>query len=117
MSLTPGIAVDIVSADCLGGHRLRLTFSDGHVTTVDFGPFLRAAQHPQTGKFLEASLFRKFSLVYGNLVWGDHEMCFPVDDLYEGKIEHREEFGGNLAVAENRAEYIVKEPKRRRKKP
>jgi hypothetical protein len=100
MSLSLGIAVDIVSADYLGDHRLRLTFSDGHVTTVDFGSFLRTALHPDIAKYCDESLFCAFTLAYGNLVWGDHELCFPIEDLYAGKLDHRNDANGVLAVAE-----------------
>ncbi|MEI6210271.1 MAG: DUF2442 domain-containing protein [bacterium] len=115
MSLTPGDAVDIVRAVYLGGYRLHLTFSDGHVTTVDFGPFLRASMQPQTVKYREESLFQKFAIVYGNLVWGDHEMCFSIEDLYGANIECPKEIDCGLAVAECRAEYTVARRKPRTK--
>jgi hypothetical protein len=25
---------------------------------------------------------------YGDLVWGDYELCFPVKDLYANQISH-----------------------------
>ncbi len=109
MSLSPGIAVDIVRAEYLGGHRLRLTFSDGHVTTVDFGSFLRTALHPDVAKYCDESLFRAYTLAYGNLVWGDHELCFPIEDLYAGRIDHRDDADGVQAVAETHAAYIEEE--------
>ncbi len=105
MSLSPGIAVGIVRADYLGGHALRLTFSDGHITTVDFSPFLRAAMHPDIARYCDESLFRTFTLAYGNLVWGDHGLCFPIEDLYAGKINHRDAANGDLTVAETRTAY------------
>ena len=81
---------------------------------VDFGPFLHATLQSQTGKFRDESLFRTFSIVYGNLVWGDDEMCFPIEDLYEGKID-RNEIGDRVwAVAETRAEYGTNKAKRRK---
>ena len=108
MSLSLGIAVGIVRADYMGGLRLTLTFSDGHVTTVDFGSFLRLALHPDIAKYCDESLFRTFTLVYGNLVWGDHELCFPIEDLYEGQVDHRKAVDGILAVAETRTAYSAR---------
>jgi hypothetical protein len=30
--------------------------------------------------------FKKFKIIDGNLMWNDYEMIFPLEDLYEGKI-------------------------------
>ena len=111
MSLKRGIAVDIVKADYLGRHRLELTFGDGHVSTIDFGPFLRGSLNPETRRFLAESLFKDFSLTHGNLVWGDYEMCFPIEDLYEGRIGRKEPAA--LAVAEEPGRYVTKRGKSR----
>jgi len=37
-------------------------------------------------KYLDKKLFRKFKIDYGDIIWNDYEMCFPIWDLYEGKI-------------------------------
>ena len=108
MNLAIGVAADIVRVDRLGRYRLELTFSDGHVSTVDFGPFLRGSLNPETRRFLDETRFQRFSLTHGNLVWGDHEMCFPIEDLYEGRIGQERAAGGTLAVAEKRSEYGTK---------
>ena len=105
MKLAAGIAVDIVAAESVGRHCLKVTFSDGHVSTVDFGPFLRTSLNPETSQFLNERRFKKFTLAHGNLVWGDYEMCFPLEDLYEGAIGRGEASRRVLAVAEQRAEY------------
>lgn len=39
-----------------------------------------------TKNYLVESNFKKFRLEYGDLLWGDYEMCFPIWDLYTGKI-------------------------------
>lgn len=39
-----------------------------------------------TKKYLDKNLFQSFSLEYGDLIWNDYEMCFPIWDLYEGDI-------------------------------
>jgi Protein of unknown function (DUF2442) len=108
VSLKEGIAVGIARVKRLGGHRLELTFSDGHVSSVDFGPFLRSSLNPETRQFLDAKRFRQFSLVHGNLVWGDYEMCFAIEDLYEGRIACGKSADKALAVAETRVEYTTK---------
>jgi len=113
MKLTSGVAVDIVTAESVGRHRLRLTFSDGHVSTVDFGEFLRRSLNPETREFLKEAKFKKFSLVHGNIMWGDYRMCFSVEDLYNGTISTGRPAGQRLAVAEDRADYVARKPRRK----
>jgi hypothetical protein len=127
MSLRAGTAVDVVAAERVGQYRLKLTFSDGHASEVDVGPFLRGSLNPETRRFLDDRLFGKFSLADGNLVWGDYALCFPIEDLYSGQIDHRVPANGHaaqgtpypqpsarkLAVAEPRARYGARRTARR----
>lgn len=101
MKLEPAIEVDIVRAEAAGGYQLRLFFSDGHVQLVEFGPFLENSLNLETRQFLEAEQFKTYRLDNGNLVWGDYEMCFPLEDLYEGCLAGKHV----LAVAEEKSEY------------
>ncbi len=39
-----------------------------------------------TRKYIDKELFKNFSIVYGEIVWNDYDMCFPIWNLYEGKI-------------------------------
>jgi hypothetical protein len=39
-----------------------------------------------TRKFLDINEFKKFKIEYGDLVWNDYELCFPIIDLYEDNI-------------------------------
>jgi len=100
-----GVDTSIVTAKHLGGYRLQLTFSDRHVSVVDFRPFLSASLNPETRRFLNAQRFRQFAVKYGNVVWGDYTMCFPIEDLYSGNIGIAESVVRQLAVAEEKAEY------------
>jgi hypothetical protein len=113
VSLAKGIAVDILRVGDVGRYRLELTFSDGHVSIIDFGPFLRGSLSPETRRFLDEKQFRSYSMTHGNLVWGDYEMCFPIEDLYEGQIGQEEPAGNALAVAERRSEYVTKKSARK----
>lgn len=85
-----------------GSCSLEITFSDGHVQKVDFEPFLRQA-HPELKKYLKEKEFTRVSVEYGNLVWGDYEMYFPIDALYTGKLMPAE--SELLKVAEEREKY------------
>ena len=78
--------VDVVRADYVDGYRLRVVFSDGHESTVDFGPFLTSSRHPDVRKFLDAAQFAQFTVRDGDLMWGDYDMIFPVADLYRGSV-------------------------------
>jgi hypothetical protein len=63
-----------------------LRFSDGRIVTVDFEPFLRRSRHPDVRKYLDPESFQSYRLEHGDLMWGDFELCFPIADLYEGRI-------------------------------
>ncbi len=78
--------IEIVKAEYKDQLRLHLWFSDGVETIVDFKPFIDKARHPLFRKYRDVNEFRKFRILYGNLNWNDYEMCFPIADLYEGKI-------------------------------
>lgn len=65
---------------------INIKFSDGVERNIDFGDFLKNAKNPMTKKYLDKELFKTFSVDYGDLNWNDFEMCFPLWDLYEGKI-------------------------------
>jgi Protein of unknown function (DUF2442) len=101
MSLESGQEVNIVSAEPAGGYRLWLTFSDSYKTLVDFAPLLERSMNPQTQQFLEMDKFLSFRLEWGNLVWGDYDLCFPIEELYEGRAG----FSTQLAVAEEKMTY------------
>lgn len=80
--------LEIRKADYLSGYRLRLVFNDEAIRVVDFEPFLRHARNPLIREYLDLSLFKDFSIVYGDLIWHDYALCFPISDLYEGNLEH-----------------------------
>ena len=85
MSQTP---INIVAAETAGNYRLRLTFDDGLEQTVDFKPFLTHARHPDIRVYLDPAKFSAFRIEYGELVWGDYDLCFPIIDLYRNQLEH-----------------------------
>jgi Protein of unknown function (DUF2442) len=81
--------VDILTILCAtytGGYRIELTFSDGVVRIVDFERFLRAAKNPMARKYLDLTAFQLFALDNGDLQWNDFELCFQLENLYEGKM-------------------------------
>jgi hypothetical protein len=78
--------IEIIRAEYRDGHRIHLWFNDGTERVADFRSFLCRARHPSFKKYLNVDEFKKFKIIYGNLDWNDCEMCFPVADLYEGKI-------------------------------
>ncbi len=101
MNLEPGIEVNIVQVEPAGGYRLWLSFSDNHKTLVDLAPVLECSMNTQTRQFLDTERFLSFRLEWGNIVWGDYEMCFPIEELYEGRAGIAPE----LAVAEEKMNY------------
>ena len=83
--------LEIVRAEYLSGYKIRLAFNDGMVRVMDFEPFLRQAMNPDITKYRQLRNFKKFHLHYGDLMWGDFEMIFPIMDLYRGNILKGEE--------------------------
>lgn len=78
--------IEIKSADYVEDYKIKLVFNTGKSRTIDFGSFLKSSLNPMIRKYVKLSNFKNFSIKYGDLVWGDYEMCFPIWDLYEGKI-------------------------------
>ena len=80
--------INVASAEFLGDYRLRLIFDDGTEQEVDFKPFLTRSHHPDIRAYLDPVKFASFRIEYGELVWGDYELCFPIIDLYRNQLEH-----------------------------
>ena len=78
----------IVAAELAGDYRLRLTFDDGMEQVVDCKPFLAHSRHPDIRVYLDPAMFSTFRIEYGDLVWGDYDLCFPIIDLYRNQLEH-----------------------------
>lgn len=81
--------INIVSARQVGDYGIHLAFSDGFEQLVDFRQFLSNSMHPDIRLWLIPQKFSSFRIEYGELVWGDYELCFPVIDLYRNQIDHR----------------------------
>ena len=81
--------INIVRAELAGDFRLHLTFDDGHEQVVDFFPFLSRSSHPDIRAWLSPSRFAEFRIEFGELVWGDHDLCFPMIDLYQNCIDRQ----------------------------
>jgi hypothetical protein len=86
VTLPQGAVIDIVRAEQASGYKLKLYFSDGAERMIDFEPFLRASRNPMIREYLDPKKFANFRLEYGELVWDDYGLCFPVADLYESRI-------------------------------
>lgn len=85
--MTPAI-INIDTVEQVGDFRIHLRFDDGTEQTVDFKPFLTNTPHPDIRAWLDPDRFATFRLEYGELVWGDYDLCFPVIDLYRNQIDH-----------------------------
>ena len=83
--------IEVTEAKYVSGYKLRLSFNDGAVRIVDFGPFLKKARNPDTTDYRDLKKFKGFHLDHGDLMWGDFQMIFPIMDLYRGNILKGEE--------------------------
>ncbi|MEI8292326.1 MAG: DUF2442 domain-containing protein [Verrucomicrobiota bacterium] len=86
MKTTTTEHLDVTEATYVSGYKLRLVFSDGASRVVDFENFLRRTQNPDLTQYRQLRKFKGFHLHYGNLMWGDYEMIFPVADLHRQEI-------------------------------
>lgn len=87
--------INIVSVAYKGGYRLHLEFDDATVQVVDFEPFLQRSTHHDIRAYLDPDRFAAYRLVYGELVWGDYGLCFPMADLHANQIEKRSPMEAN----------------------
>lgn len=86
MTLSENTLIFIQHAEQAGDLKLRLTFNDGTERIVDFGPFLRQSHNPLIQAYLAPAAFARFTVKDGDLIWDDYDLCFPVADLYEGRV-------------------------------
>lgn len=80
------MVINIQIAEYKGDYKIYFQFSDGVEQTIDFEDFLKNARNPMTKKYLDKNLFQSFTMEYGDIMWNDFEMCFPIWDLHEGKV-------------------------------
>lgn len=80
--------INIVTASQVGDYSLHLVFDDGTEQVIDFKPFLSSSLHPDISQWLDPERFASFRVEYGELIWGDYELCFPIIDLYRNDIDH-----------------------------
>jgi hypothetical protein len=81
-------SINITSVEKIAQYQLRLVFDDGTVREVDFKDFLAQSHHPDIRAYLEESKFDAYHLEFGELFWGDFDLCFPIIDLYHNRILH-----------------------------
>ena len=78
--------LSIQSASHVDGYKIKLSFENGVVRTVDFFEFLEKSKNPHIRQYLNMEKFKAFSIDNGDIQWNDYDLCFPIHQLYEGKI-------------------------------
>jgi len=78
--------IAITQAKYMGKYEIHFTFSDQTEQAIDFGGFLNRSNNPMTRKYLDKKLFKNFKIEFGDIVWNDYELCFPIQDLHEGNV-------------------------------
>ncbi|MEA9356601.1 DUF2442 domain-containing protein [Bacteriovorax sp. PP10] len=76
----------IKSAIYIKNYELLITFQDGKEVNVDFYDFLKSSTNPQIRDYLILEKFKAFKIKDHDLLWGDFDLLFPIEDLYSGKI-------------------------------
>ena len=86
MTLSDNAVIFVECAEQVGDFRLLLTFNDATQRIVDFAPFLRQSHNPLIQAYLDPVAFARFTVKDGDLIWDDYDLCFPIADLYEGRL-------------------------------
>ncbi|HUB27278.1 MAG TPA: hypothetical protein VL992_17775 [Tepidisphaeraceae bacterium] len=86
MTIPENAAIFVDRAEQVGELQLRLTFSDSTQRIIDFAAFLSASHNPLIRAYLDPAAFARFTVTDGDLIWDDYELCFPISDLYEGRL-------------------------------
>lgn len=81
--------IEITAARYLKNYEIEFEFNDQHKKTVNFEPFLKKAKNPMLKKYLDLVLFKNFTLRDGDIDWNDYELCFPIADIYKGKLNKK----------------------------
>ncbi len=84
--LAKNTVIELVRARIKSNYKIKIDFSDGTSRILDFYPFLESSGNPLIRAFLDSKRFAEFVIRDGDLMWGDYEMCFPIADMYEGRI-------------------------------
>ena len=78
--------LEIVSIIYLHDYVLKITFKDGEIREIDFYDFLNSSTNTEIRTYLDLKKFKSFKNKDGELMWGDFDLLFPIQDLYDGKI-------------------------------
>jgi len=78
--------IEVINVTQFKKYVLEINFSDNTSQVIDFEPFLTQSHNPLTKKYMQPEHFKSFRIEFGDLIWGDYELCFPIWDLHEGKI-------------------------------
>lgn len=85
-SLRRNMYLRVKQASYVPRYKVDIEFNDGRRRLVDFEPFLKKAQNPMFTKYRRVKQFKSFHIDHGDLMWGDFEMIFPIEDLHRGEI-------------------------------
>lgn len=78
--------ISIKNAEYFDDYRIKFEFNDEKINSIDFSDFLKTSKISMSRKFLDKDKFKNFRIVYGDIIWNDYELCFPIWDLYTNKI-------------------------------
>ena len=79
------VNMKVVTAKYLDDYKIEIIFDDKKRNVINFLPALK--KYDTCKKYLDITLFKKFKVDSGNIVWGNNwEMIFKIEDLYENKF-------------------------------
>ena len=79
------VNMKVVTAKYLDDYKIEIIFDDKKRNVINFLPALK--KYATCKKYLDITLFKKFKVDSGNIVWGNNwEMIFKIEDLHENKF-------------------------------
>lgn len=76
------MGIKVNRAKHLGGLAMEVEFSDGKKDIIDFYNFIFHHPNPMINQYRDEQLFKNFQINLGNIEWGDLDMIFTIDFLY-----------------------------------
>src|SRR5262245_43727349 len=70
--------LEVTDAHHVSRYELKLQFNDGTARVIDFEPFLKGSRNSAIRAYLDPDKFSRFRLEFGDLVWDDYKLCFPI---------------------------------------
>ncbi len=74
----------VVKAEYITGHKIRVSFNDGKIVTIDLFNFLNKSKNHLINKYINVELFKDFCVEDGTICWGENDFDLDPANIYNG---------------------------------